>query len=68
MKMLGHFLPETHPKQCLNICERHIHKDGIDSVIPGGNEFLLVISNDDLPIAVLDTTVIHAQAILAAAS
>ena len=50
------------------ICTKHIDSDGIDSVILGCTELPLVISDDDLPIEVLDTTVIHAAAILAAAS
>ena len=49
------------------ICERHIASDGIDSVILGCTELPLVLSGDDLPIQMLDTTVIHVDAILAAA-
>ena len=51
-----------------DICMRHMEKDGIDSVILGCTELPLVISEDDLPIQVLDTTQIHVAAILAAAS
>jgi aspartate racemase len=64
---LGKVTPAVR-QRCLDICERHINEDRIDSVILGCTELPLVISSDDLPIAVLDTTVIHAQAILAAAS
>ena len=64
---LGKVTPEVR-QRVLEICERHINEDRIDSVILGCTELPLVISSDDLPIAVLDTTVIHAQAILAAAS
>jgi len=55
-------------QRLLEICGKHIREDGVDSVILGCTELPLVISSDDLPIAVLDTTVIHAGAILAAAS
>jgi aspartate racemase len=50
------------------ICTKHIEKDGIDSVILGCTELPLVITNDDLPVQVLDTTSIHVGAILGAAS
>jgi len=64
---LGHVSPEV--RQCYHdICAKHIEKDGIDSVILGCTELPLVISSDDLPIQVLDTTSIHVGAILAAAS
>ncbi len=45
-----------------------MQEDRIDAVFLGCRELPLVISNDDLPVAVLDTTVIHTAAILAAAS
>jgi len=64
---LGKVTPEVR-QRLLEICGKHIREDGIDSVILGCTELPLVISSDDLSIAVLDTTVIHAQAILAAAS
>ena len=51
----------------LDVCSRHIEEDGIDSVILGCTEIPLVISQDDLEIPVLDTTVTHAAAILEAA-
>jgi aspartate racemase len=51
-----------------DICTKHIESDGIDSVILGCTEIPTVISGDDLPIQVLDTTQIHVGAILAAAS
>ena len=47
---------------------RYIDSHDIDSVILGCTELPLVISGDDLPIEVLDTTVIHATAILEAAA
>ena len=64
---LGHVTPETRQRYH-EICARHIEEDGIDSVILGCTELPLVISSDDLPIQVLDTTEIHVGAILAAAS
>jgi aspartate racemase len=51
-----------------DICMRHIENDAIDSVILGCTELPLVISEEDLPIQVLDTTQIHIAAILAAAT
>lgn len=63
---LGIVTPEV--RQCfLDICSAHIEHDRIDSVILGCTEIPLVISSDDLEIAVLDTTAIHVEAILAAA-
>jgi aspartate racemase len=55
-------------QRCLDICAKHIAGDRIDAVILGCTELPLVIAPDDLAIEVLDTTVIHAAAILAAAS
>ena len=55
-------------QRCHQICRKHIESDGIDSVILGCTELPLVISSDDLPIQVLDTTKVHVGAILAAAS
>lgn len=55
-------------QRVLDICARHIRDDRIDSVILGCTELPLVISGNDLSIAVLDTTVVHVEAILAAAS
>jgi aspartate racemase len=55
-------------KRCLDISRRYIDEQNIDSVILGCTELPLVISGDDLPIEVLDTTVIHAAAILEAAA
>jgi len=55
-------------KRYLDICTRHIENDGVDSVILGCTELPLVISSDDLPVQVLDTTTLHVAAILAAAS
>lgn len=54
-------------QRCLGICGRSIDEESIDSVILGCTELPLVISADDLPTKVLDTTVIHAAAILEAA-
>ena len=64
---LGKVTPEIR-KRYLDICTRHIENDGIDSVILGCTELPLVISSDDLPVQVLDTTTLHVAAILAAAS
>ena len=64
---VGEIRPEVR-QRCLDICRRHEEKDGIDSVILGCTELPLVISADDLSIAVLDTTVTHVGAILAAAA
>lgn len=63
---LGRVTPEVR-QRCHEICTRHIETDGIDSVILGCTELPLVISSDDLPIQVLDTTKVHVNAILAAA-
>jgi aspartate racemase len=63
---VGNVTPEVRQRYH-KICERHIELDGIDSVILGCTELPLVISRNDLPIQVLDTTVIHVGAILAAA-
>ena len=64
---LGRVSPEVR-QRFLGICTTHIERDGIDSVILGCTEIPLVISSNDLPIQVLDTTEIHVGAILAAAS
>ena len=64
---VGRVSPEIRQRY-QEICAKHIEKDGIDSVILGCTELPLVISSDDLPIHVLDTSKIHAAAILAAAS
>ena len=64
---VGNISPEVR-RRCLDICARHIEKDRIDSVILGCTELPLVFAGADLAIAVLDTTVIHVDAILAAAS
>jgi aspartate racemase len=64
---VGRVRPEVR-QRLHDICTRHIENDGIDSVILGCTELPLVISSDDLSVQVLDTTTIHAQAILAAAS
>lgn len=64
---LGTVRPEVR-QRFLDICAAHIDGDGADSVILGCTEIPLVIRSGDLPIEVLDTTSIHADAILAAAS
>jgi aspartate racemase len=64
---IGHVSPETR-RHYHDICAKHIEKDHIDSVILGCTELPLVISSGDLSIDVLDTTTIHVDAILAAAS
>jgi aspartate racemase len=63
---LGRVAPEVRQRY-LDICSRHIEENGIDSVILGCTEIPLVISQDDLEIQVLDTTVTHVAAILEAA-
>jgi aspartate racemase len=64
---LGIVQPQVR-QRILDICEKHIQEDQIDAVILGCTELPLVISSDDLSIATLDTTVVHVEAILAAAS
>jgi aspartate racemase len=64
---VGRVTPEIRQRYH-DICTKHIEKDGVDSVILGCTELPLVISSDDLPIQVLDTTSVHVGAILAAAS
>jgi aspartate racemase len=64
---LGTVRPEVR-RRFLDISERQVERDRIDSVILGCTELPLVMSPDDLSIAVLDTTTIHVDAILAAAS
>jgi aspartate racemase len=64
---IGVVRPEVR-RRVLDICERHLRDDRIDSVILGCTELPSVVAADDLTVAVLDTTVIHAEAILAAAS
>jgi aspartate racemase len=63
---IGHVTSEVRQRYH-DICTKHIESDGIDSVILGCTELPLVISSDDLPIQVLDTTRIHVAAILSAA-
>jgi len=64
---IGHVPPEVRQRYH-EICTKHIKNDDIDSVILGCTELPLVISSDDLPVEVLDTTKTHVAAILAAAS
>jgi aspartate racemase len=64
---VGRVTPEVH-RRCLEICTRHIEADSIDAVILGCTELPLVIRPADLSIPVLDTTVTHVAAILAAAA
>lgn len=64
---IGRVTPEVRQRYH-DICEKHIEEDGIDSVILGCTELPLVITKDDLSVQVLDTTEIHINAILAAAS
>ena len=63
---LGRVSPEIRQRYH-EICARHIESSGIDSVILGCTELPLVIRPADLSIPVLDTTVTHVAAILAAA-
>jgi aspartate racemase len=64
---IGRVTPEVRQRYH-DVCTKHIEEDGIDSVILGCTELPLVISNDELSVEALDTTVIHVDAILAAAS
>jgi aspartate racemase len=64
---IGRVAPEVRQRYH-DICAKHIDDNGIDSVILACTELPLVISDDDLPVQVLDTTEIHIDAILAAAS
>ena len=64
---VGRVTPEVRQRYH-DICTRHIEEDGVDSIILACTELPLVISNDDFPVEVLDTTVIHIGRILAAAS
>jgi len=64
---VGVVKPEVRTR-VLDICEKHLRDDRADSVILGCTELPSVVAADDLTVAVLDTTVIHAEAILAAAS
>jgi aspartate racemase len=64
---LGRVSPEIRQRY-LEICANHIEADAVDSVILGCTEIPLVISAEDLPVAVLDTTEVHVRAILEAAS
>ena len=63
---IGRVTPELR-RRYHEICSRHLAEDSIDAVILGCTELPLVIAPDELPIVVLDTTVIHVDAILAAA-
>jgi aspartate racemase len=64
---IGRVTPEIRQRYH-ELCSKHIEEDDIDAVILACTELPLVISPDDLPIHVLDTTTIHVEAILAAAS
>jgi aspartate racemase len=64
---LGKVTPQVQ-NRVRDICKKHMNQDRIDAVILGCTELPLVITNQDLPIHVLDTARIHAKAILAAAS
>ena len=64
---IGRVTPEVR-RRYHDICTKHIEENGIDSIILGCTELPLVISNDDFPIEVFDSTIIHIDAILAAAS
>jgi aspartate/glutamate racemase len=64
---LGIVQPQVR-QRILDICAKHIQEDQIDAVILGCTELPLVISGNDLSIAVVDTTVAHVEAILASAS
>jgi len=62
----GRVTPETR-KRYIEICRRHMEKDGVDSVILGCTEIPMVLKDGDLPITLLNTTRIHAEAIYDAA-
>ena len=64
---VGVVKPEVRSR-VLDICEKHLKDDLIDSMILGCTELPAVCSSDDLSIPALDTTVIHVEAILAAAA
>lgn len=64
---IGRVTPEVRQRYH-DICTKHIEENGIDSIILGCTELPLVISNDDFSIEVFDTTIIHIDAILTAAS
>lgn len=64
---VGRVTPEVR-QRCLEICTRHVEDDSIDAVILGCTELPLVIREAELPVPVLDTTVVHVAAILAAAA
>jgi aspartate racemase len=64
---VGVVKPEVR-RRVLDICETHLRDDRIDSVILGCTELPSVVAADDLTVAVLDTTVIHVEAILAASA
>lgn len=64
---VGVVKPEVR-RRIVEICETHLRDDRIESVILGCTELPSVVAADDLTVAVLDTTVIHVEAILAAAS
>lgn len=64
---IGRVTPEVRQRYH-DICTKHIEENGIDSIILGCTELPLVISNGDFSIEVFDTTIIHIDAILTAAS
>jgi len=54
-------------KRFIAIGNAHIQKDGADSVILGCTEIPLLLKDGDLPVPLLNTTRIHAEAIFKAA-
>jgi aspartate racemase len=51
----------------VGICRRQIEANGVDAVILGCTELPLVLTADDLPVPLIDTTRCHAEAIFAQA-
>jgi len=51
----------------VEICERHVAAEGVDGVILGCTELPLLLKDGDVPVPMIDTTRVHAEAIFAAA-
>ena len=58
----GILLPKTR-RSFIDIGLRHIKEDGVDCVILGCTEIPLLLKEGDLPVPLLDTTQVHAEAI-----
>jgi aspartate racemase len=59
---IGLVKPETKARY-IEICKRYIREKGADSVILGCTEIPMVLKDGDLPVKLLNTTRIHAEAI-----